>query len=126
MAITEILAEHIQNPDLLAYRQEMKGPINPEAMLQAMPLLNAIRTQATFLVQSNLAEKLYKLASQREKTWALASEKKAWSKSRANMIRCMLRDVQQSWVKVRGKGPDWLQHFPSGWRRGGGRGRGGR
>eukprot|EP00959_Pyramimonas_sp_CCMP1952_P181015 3785095-Pyramimonas_sp.AAC.1 len=65
------------------------------------------------LVQKPLQNLFEEFANSKESSWKLADKKKGWAKSKAQMVRAMLRHVSQAMLKVKDprKAPEWLVPF---------------
>ena len=107
-----LLAVHIVDPYELEYTEDLAGSLDTGTLVKWAGLMQGVRAMnaSGSLVQAAVAAALYSLAESNEAVWHLAGEAKAWSESRARMVRAMCRHVQQAYVKIKKQGtPVWLK-----------------
>ena len=107
-----LLAVHILDPYELEYTEDLAGSLDTGTLVKWAGLMQGVRAMnaSGSLVQAAVAAVLFSLAESKEAVWHLAGEAKAWSESRARMVRAMCRHVQQAYVKIKKQGtPAWLK-----------------
>ena len=109
----EVFARHIVAPDVLAYREELDGPIDTDKLMRNRQLIVDIRAGPAAngsLVQKHTAAAVKRHFQDKEEEWHLGAELDGRATSVAKKIRAMSRDVQQAWLKSMKKGstPKWL------------------
>lgn len=109
------LAQHIQQPHTVTYRETMAGRIDTHTLLQHADLLKSIRRHTTHITQARLTSLLQQVADAKEEQWHLANEKSMFAATVSKYIRVMLRDVAQNIIKHKDKPvdktPQWLRTF---------------
>lgn len=97
------------------YRKEFNGPLNQSKLREYGNLLRDLRSGPCpngAVVPATMEKAFKDLAAENEHHWCLGLAAEEWAVSNAKRLRAMLRDVQQAFIKSRGKAPPkWLEEF---------------
>ena len=110
--IAAVLQKQLESPDI-DYRREFKGTLDQKGLVKYKLMIRALFSGPCpngSIIPKVAESAARELCVLNEKKWHLAGSQEATAKKIGVQIRAMLRDVQQSVIKAKGRVyPEWLQ-----------------